>query len=104
MRQAMAAASILTATLVSPLPGRGGDAAQQPARDTTFSVVEATIPDMRDAMAHGRTTAHEIVRQSLDRIGRFEDRLNAVLTLNRRALTEADALDRERRCTASRSR
>src|SRR5688572_19072005 len=97
MRQTMAAASILTATLVSPLPGRGGDAAQQPARNTAFSVVEATIPDMRDAMAHGRTTAHEIVRQSLDRIGRFEERLNAVLTLNRRALTEADALDRERR-------
>jgi amidase len=95
MRHAMAAASILAAFLVWPLPGSGG--APQRTRDATFSVVEATIPDMRDAMANGHTTAHEIVRQSLDRIGRFEDRLNAVITLNRRALAEADALDRERR-------
>jgi amidase len=96
MRHAMAAASILAAFLVSPLAGSGNGAPQR-TRDATFSVVEATIPNMRDAMANGRTTAHEIVRQSLDRIGRFEDRLNAVITLNQRALAEADALDRERR-------
>jgi amidase len=47
-------------------------------------------------MAQGRTTSRQIVQQSLDRIARFEGRLNAVITLNTRALAEADALDRER--------
>src|SRR5688500_7094501 len=72
-------------------------AAQQPSAAATFSVVEASITDMRGAMVAGRTTAHEIARQSLDRIARFEDRLNAVIALNPRALAEADTLDRERR-------
>jgi len=62
-----------------------------------FSVVEATIDQMRDAMAQGRTTSRAIVQQSLDRIARYEGRLNAVITINPRALSEADALDRERR-------
>ncbi|HET9540893.1 MAG TPA: amidase, partial [Candidatus Limnocylindria bacterium] len=62
-----------------------------------FSIVEASIGEMRDAMAQGRTTSRQIVQQSLDRIARFEGRLNAVITLNTRALAEADALDRERR-------
>ena len=62
-----------------------------------FSVVEATIPDMRDAMAQGRVTSRQIVQQYLDRIARYEDQLNAVITVNPRALADADALDRERR-------
>ena len=52
---------------------------------------------MRDAMAQGRTTSQAIVQQSLDRIARYEGRLNAAITINPRALAEADALDRERR-------
>jgi amidase len=36
------------------------------------------------------------VRQCLARIAFYEDRLNAVITVNRKALDEADALDRER--------
>ena len=46
-------------------------------------------------MAQGRTTSRQIVQQSLDRIARFEGRLNAVITINPRALDEADRLDRE---------
>ena len=70
-------------------------AAPRPA-PAAFSIVEASIAEMRDAMAQGRTTSRQIVQQSLDRIARFEGRLNAVITLNTRALAEADALDRER--------
>src|SRR4051812_9271250 len=61
-----------------------------------FRVVEASIAEMRAAMESGRTTSREIVAQSLLRIALYEDRLNAVLVVNPRALEEAEARDRER--------
>lgn len=61
-----------------------------------FSVVEASIADMRQAMASGRVTSRELVRQYLERLGTYEDRLNAALSVNPKALEEADARDRER--------
>jgi Asp-tRNAAsn/Glu-tRNAGln amidotransferase A subunit and related amidases len=61
-----------------------------------FSVVEATIPEMQAALRSGRVTSHELVLQSLARIATWEDKLNAVITVNPAALDEADQLDRER--------
>ena len=40
-----------------------------------FTVVEATIPEMRAAMEQGRVTSRELVRQYLARIALYEDRL-----------------------------
>jgi amidase len=60
-------------------------------------MVDASIDQMRLAMEQGRTTSREIVSQSLHRIASYEDRLNAVITVNPRALAEADQRDRERR-------
>ena len=77
--------------LAAPKPQRG-EGGQQPA----FSVVEASIPEMQAAMGQGRVTSRGIVQQYLDRIAKYEDRLNAIITLNPRALDEADARDRER--------
>jgi len=62
-----------------------------------FSIVEASIGDMRLAMEQGRTTSRDIVTQSLARIATYEDRLNASITINPRALEDADERDRERR-------
>jgi amidase len=62
----------------------------------TFRLVEATIPEMQAAMAAGRLTSRELVTQYLVRLAMHEDRLNAALYVNPRALEEADALDRER--------
>jgi amidase len=62
-----------------------------------FSVVDAGIDDMRLAMEQGRTTSRDIVTQSLARIAAHEDRLNAAISINPRALDEADQRDRERR-------
>jgi amidase len=62
-----------------------------------FSVVEATIPEMRAAMEQGRVTSRELVLQSLARIAMYDKRLNAVMTVNPRALAEAEVRDRERR-------
>ena len=61
-----------------------------------FTVVEATVDTMRQAMEQGRATSRELVQQSLTRIALYEDELNAVIAVNRRALEEADARDRER--------
>ena len=62
----------------------------------SFTVVEATIADMRTALEQKRVTSREIVMQYLARIATYEDTLNASLAINPRALTEADELDRER--------
>ena len=61
-----------------------------------FRLVEASIPEMQAAMAEGRLTSRELVTQYLVRLAMYEDRLNAALHVNSRALEEADALDRER--------
>ncbi len=61
-----------------------------------FSVAEASIGDMRLAMEQRRVTSRELVQQSLIRIALYEDTLNAIITVNRTALDEADERDRER--------
>jgi amidase len=68
--------------------------AQEPLRP--FSVVEASIAQMQQAMAEKRVTSRELVQQSLTRIAFYEDQLNAVISVNRRALEEAAERDRER--------
>jgi amidase len=72
-------------------------ASAPPPAAAPFSVVEATIPDMQQAMQDGRVTSRQIVEQYLQRIGLHEERLNAVLAVNPKALEEADRLDAERR-------
>jgi amidase len=65
--------------------------AQQP-----FSVVEASITDLRAALEQKRTTSREIVRQYLERIGTYDAQLHAAIRVNPRALAIADSLDRLR--------
>jgi amidase len=66
----------------------------EPAVD--FEVVEATIPAMQRAMEEGHVTARALVEAHLLRITRYEERVNAVITINGNALEDADQLDRER--------
>jgi amidase len=66
------------------------------AQRSSFSVVEATIAEMQRAMEQRHLTSRAIVEQYLARIEKYEDQLNALITLNPRALEEADARDRER--------
>ena len=66
------------------------------AKERPFTVVEATIPELQAALRSGRVTSRELVLLYLARIASYEDRLHAALTVNPRALEEADALDRER--------
>ena len=61
-----------------------------------FTVVEASIADLKAALEQKRTTSHEIVQQYLLRIARYEDKINAIITVNPNALAIADSLDRLR--------
>jgi amidase len=75
-----------------PVAKVAGPAASLP----PFSVVEASIPQMTAALEQGRVTSRELVTQYLVRIALYEDKLHAAITVNSKALEEADALDRER--------
>jgi amidase len=61
-----------------------------------FEVVEKTIEEIRAAMKSGQLTAHQLVQAYLDRIKAFDKEgpaINCIITLNSRALEEADNLD-----------
>src|SRR5262245_29043027 len=64
---------------------------------TRFSVVEASIPDMQKAMADGRVSSEEIVKQYLIRIATYENVINASIAVNPHALELARQLDEERK-------
>jgi amidase len=91
---ATVAVSLLAVVMMAAQAKRG--AAPAPAARQAFTVVEATIPEMRAAMKQGRVTSHALVQQYLTRIATYEDKLHAALTVNPHALDEADARDRDR--------
>lgn len=83
------------------------------AASADYDVVERTIPELQAALEAGAVTSRGLVELYLARIEAFDrrgPRLQAMISLNSRALEEAAALDRERatrgpragRCTASR--
>ncbi|MGD8288559.1 MAG: amidase family protein [Gemmatimonadota bacterium] len=85
-------ASLALCMMMIPLTGNAPLSAQ-------VEVTEATIRELQDAMASGRTTSAEITAAYLARIDAYDQggpRLNAILRLNPNALAEAEALDRER--------
>ncbi len=89
-------------------PPAPGEVATSPGSDRSFqdlstprflSVLDATIPELQDAMDHGDLTATALVEIYLARIEAYDRngaRLNAILRVNPRALEEATALDQER--------
>src|SRR6266513_2054902 len=89
---AVCALSLLAVVIMSAQAKRGA----APGSRQPFTVVEATIPEMRAAMEQGRVTSHELVQQYLTRIATYEDKLHAAITVNPKALDEADERDRER--------
>ncbi|MEI6667031.1 MAG: amidase family protein [Acidobacteriota bacterium] len=88
------AAVLATAVFVSAQAKKAP--ASAPAKLPPFTIVEATIPEMRAAMEQGRVTSRDLVQQCLLRIATYDKRLNAVMTVNAHALEEAEARDRER--------
>ena len=66
------------------------------ADNNNFSVVELTIPQMQKAMAEGKTSSRDLVVQYLMRIGLYENKINASISVNKNAIKYAEELDRER--------
>ncbi|HYM62639.1 MAG TPA: amidase family protein [Thermoanaerobaculia bacterium] len=89
-------AALLLAVLVFGCSSVQAPAPAPAAVPKPFTVVEATISDMQAALKSGRVTSRELVQQYLMRIGTYEDKLNAAITVNPKALAEADERDRER--------
>jgi len=88
--------SFLVKNVLVPLTALVALAALLGAQQRRFTVVEASISDMRVALQSHGVTSHELVQQSLTRIALYEDRLNAIIYVNPHALEEADERDRER--------
>lgn len=84
--------------LVAPLLAASMLGAQQ------ADLLELTIPQARAAMEAGRLTCRQLVQGYLDRIAAYDSAgpgLNAIQTINPRALLEADSLDAVRRARGS---
>jgi amidase len=87
---------VVCSLIAAALAGAAAPSARQRTA-ARFSIVEAGIGDMRVALEQGRTSSRALVQQSLARIARYETRLNAAITVNSRALADADARDTERK-------
>jgi amidase len=88
---------LLTRTFVIAVALAATSCGQAAAPDAPpFAIGTATILEMQAAMQEGRVTSREIVTHYLTRIGLYEDRLNAAIAINPRALAHADARDQER--------
>jgi len=62
----------------------------------TFPVDEVSIAQIQAAYSSGKTTAHEVTQAYLDRIAAYDKHgpyLNSLITVNAKALAEADRLD-----------
>jgi amidase len=77
------------------------------ARATPFSLGQANIPTINAAFASGALTSTELVQLYLNRIATYDSpgglNLNAIISLNPNALSQAAALDLERSTTGPRS-
>ena len=91
----MARRLLISASLVCASAVVAGGQTARLAPAAAFRIIEATIPQMRDAMAAKRLTSRQLVTQYLTRIGLYENRLHAAIVVNPHALELADERDRE---------
>ncbi|MBD1833208.1 amidase [Cyanobacteria bacterium FACHB-472] len=72
----------------------------------SFTLQEATIPEINQAFDSGRLTSEQLVQLYLNRIEAYDvngPKLNSIITINPDALKTAAALDLERQTTGARS-
>lgn len=68
------------------------------ARGGSFDITETSIDQVQAAYKAGKLTARQLVQRYLDRIDAYDKqgpKLNAIITLNPKALEEADKLDQQ---------
>lgn len=67
-----------------------------PRQSDAFQIMEATIDDVHAGYKSGKLTAHTLVREYLSRIDAYDKHgptINSIITVNPRALEDADRLD-----------
>ncbi|HEX2439333.1 MAG TPA: amidase family protein [Methylomirabilota bacterium] len=94
MRRSAALGLVAVALLL--VTGCAGRMSTAASAGRPFNVVETGIPELQKALAEGRVTSRQLTLEYLTRIALYEDQLKAAITVNPRALEEAEALDRER--------
>ena len=106
---AFAVAAVLGMTWASGAVEQGQSRQAEGARASwpgeRYDVMEKTIAELQDAMQSGSLTSSDLVTIYLARIAAYDQEgpaLNALISLNPRALEEAAALDRERAARGSR--
>ena len=102
----LAAALVLPALALSAGCERLGLSSATPAPAAPLDLVEADIADLGARMGRGELDSQTLTRAYLERIAQIDDAgptLNAVIEINPRALSEAHALDAERRAGRVRS-
>ena len=93
----------LGAIVLAAATACGIGAAAQPA--PRYDLMEQGISELGAALDRGAVTSHALVQGYLDRIAAYDHagpELDAMISLNPRALADADARDAERRRTGSR--
>jgi amidase len=99
MTRAVVVGAALIGTVVG-LGARGTADGQDQERVGTLStrvdIVEVSIYELQNAMNEGRFNSRDLVRAYLDRINKYEDRVNATAAISASAMAEATQLDRER--------
>ena len=96
-RAAVVIAAMWCAALIhaQSQPGaRRAESAKSP--EGSFRIVETSVDQVHAAYKSGALTAHRLVQGYLDRIDAYDKKrpaINCIITINPRALEEADALD-----------
>jgi len=96
----MVALIICSSSLLGGCLAPAGVEAPSPA--SGVDVVELTVDQVQAGLASGEFTAEELTRAFLERIALYEDRYNALISMNPDALSIARALDDEYRATGPR--
>lgn len=92
---ALPAYLMIAACVVSAASGRGQDGQT---RAKSFQVMETSIDAIHRAYKAGVLTSHQLTQAYLDRINAYDQQgpaINSIITINPRALEEADKLDAE---------
>jgi amidase len=95
-----AAKWIIVALAILWAPPCNGQSGKSPAApfQIPYQIMETTIGEVHAAYKSGKLTAHQLVQGYLDRINAYDQQgpaLNSIITLNPKALGEADRLDEQ---------
>jgi amidase len=93
-----AVGACLTILAIFVLPAPRGHAQTSKPGGPPFQLMETSIDAVHLAYKTGQLTAHQLVQEYLDRISAYDQKgpaLNSIITLNPKALEEADRLDAE---------